>query len=186
MVTKKPVAKLLTPAPAEDHQQTLRELRGSLRIDRNALDEEIAEQPDLFYRAAEAHAFAVSRRDEAKASMDEAFALASDHIRRMHEKNNAKLTEAMVKELANQDADYNEAVNLYLEAKKTADLYAGLRESLDQRGKMLREMAQLYCAGYYQVVSVGGGVRSKVNEDALQRSRQALNESRQARARNVG
>lgn len=137
----------------KDLEQSHAELKQHLRIDRNSLETELEAQADLFYEVCEHHARAISRRDELKTASEEQYALCADAIRRGED----KVTEAHVKEQVSMDKDYLDACATFLEAKKLADLFAGLRDAFDQRGKMLRELAQLYLGGYYQAVRVESG-----------------------------
>lgn len=142
----------------------LDDLRPGLRIDKNDLDNEIGMQADTYFRVAEACALAASRRDEAKSLMDEEQSRAGARARANAAAKDEKATEAQVKEQANKDRKFLEARDAYLQAKSAADLWVAMREAYDMRGKMLREMAQLQIAGYYQVQAVGGKTRRDVEE----------------------
>lgn len=153
-------------------------LRKRISFDRDALDDAIEEQAGLFLECADEFAMAVSRRDEAKSNMDQEFARACDRARKKAE----KTTEAGIKEAAQLDKKYIDAENGYRDAKLEADMAGSLRESFEMRGKMLREMAQLYIAGYYQASGVGGKVKHAISVDAAATARRTLNTARLARS----
>lgn len=155
------------------------ELKQHLRIDRNNLETELEKQADLFYEICEEHTRAISRRDELEVTSKEQYALCADAVRRNAEDSGEKITEAYVKEQVAMDKDYLDATATYLEAKKLSDLFAGLRDAFDQRGKMLRELAQLYLGGYYQVVRVESG-GSVMREAMAGAAREAMAKSRAA------
>jgi hypothetical protein len=151
----------------------MKELREKIKFDRDALDDAIEEQSGLFLEAADAHALAISDRDLAKSEMEQEFARACDRAR-----NGEKKTEAAIKEAAQMDKKYKAAEKRYLDAKLNADYSVSLRESFDMRGKMLREMAQLFIAGYYQASSVSGHIRKEVDDRVASSNRAALNGAR--------
>lgn len=157
-------------------------LRDRIRFDRDALDDAIEEQAGLFLQASDEQATAVSRRDQAKSIMEEEFAAACDRARRG--RSEERKTEAAVKEAAQLDRQYKKADNEYRELKLAADLATALREAFDMRGKMLREMAQLYIAGYYQTNAVSGKDRKEVADREHAANRATLHEARQRRLRN--
>ena len=152
-------------------------LRRKIAFDRDALDDAIEEQAGLFLQCADAVAMAISRRDEAKSAMDLEFAKACDRARTGAIE---KKTESGIKEAAQLDKKHMAAEAAHRDAKLEADLASSLRESFEMRGKMLREMAQLYIAGYYQAAGVGGRIRREINDDAAASARKTLNRSRTA------
>lgn len=152
-------------------------LKEGLRIDREALDQDVEQQAVLFYEAADLTALAASRRDEAKSLMDESYSAASDRIRRQAEKEGDRMTEPRIKELVNQDKTYVEAKTLYLKSKKKADDAANLKEAYDQRSKMLKELVSLFVAGYWSSASTSGTKR-RVDADASARGRKAFEAQR--------
>lgn len=158
-------------------EDRLAELKGHLLIDRNELETELEKQSELYYEVCEAHARASSRRDELKVAMEEQYAISADSIRRAAEEEKAKITEASIKEQVILEKDYLDATAAYLEAKKLAELYGGLREAFDSRGKMLKELAQLYISGYYQVARVDSG-GSAVREAMAGAAREVMAKNR--------
>jgi hypothetical protein len=152
-------------------------LRDKVAFDRDALDDAIEEQSGLFLEASDAVANAMSLRDEAKSLMDQESARACDRAR----KGEDKKTEAAVKESAQLDKKYLLAEAQYRHAKLAADLATSVRESFDMRGKMLKEMCQLYISGYYQASGVGGKVKREIDRDAATSARVQMNRARIAR-----
>lgn len=158
------------------------ELKERVPFDREALDAAIEEQAGLFLQAAELVALAVSRRDDAKTLMDQEYARACNRARTDITSGDKK-TEAGVKEAAQLDKRYIQAESAYLVAKHEAELVQTVREAFDMRGKMLREMAQLYISGYYQLSAVGDRAKRGVDDVAARGARKILNDARRERQR---
>lgn len=159
-------------------QKLVDDLKPYLEIDRNGLDEAIERQAALYFRVAEQGALAQSKRDEAKINMDAAFAEACSKARVKAAKNGDKVTEAMIKESAETSTLYKEASQTYLSHKNDAEVLGALEKSFDQRGRMLRELAQLYISGYFQI-SGAGAVRDRRAQD----NREAMQAARERRSR---
>lgn len=153
---------------------TLQDLQSGLTIDRDDLDSELAVQADMYYRVAEACALAASRRDEAKSTMEDELSRAASRARSAAAANDERATEAYVKEQAAKDKKFTDARNAYLRAKLEADLWSSMRDSYDAKGKMLREMAQLFIAGYFQATAVGGRRARQVGEITNEQNRAEL------------
>lgn len=152
-------------------------LRGKINIDRDALHEGIEEQPGLFFAAADALALAFSVRDQAKTEMDNEYSRACGRAREQKDEDGKKPTEGAIKEAAQLDKKYLAAEAAYRKAKLDAETAVALRDSFEMRAKMLREMSQLFLAGYFQASSVGG-VRKGVDDKAAEIAREGLHRAR--------
>lgn len=127
----------------------LSECRDALKIDRNALDEMLVKQAQIFHDVSLAFAMAVSRRDKAHEDMRRVEAAVSSKIRIRLEKDDEKVTEARVKADCMKDAAFMAARDADLVATQTANEWEALKESFKQRSYMLSELAGLYVAGYW-------------------------------------
>lgn len=152
-------------------------LRKSLKIDKDALDDELVEQPTLFLLAADAASLAMSRRDEAKAELDQTYAVVCDTIRTEAVAKNEKMTEAKLEAQAKQNKDFVEATDKWLRLKKKSDDASNLKESYDQRGKAMKELVALFIGGYWQVSGASGSKRRFDNDEAA-RGRRAYEASK--------
>lgn len=128
----------------------IEEFRKTLELDKHSLDEELVQQPSLYFRISEAYVELAAIRDTKKealetvdAKLDAGFRISND-----------KLTEPKIKNMIQAHTDHQEAFIAYNEAKKAADLMAGLKEAFHIRGYMLRDLVSLYSTGYYQADSV--------------------------------
>jgi hypothetical protein len=75
---------------------------------------------------------------------------------------------------------HQRASNAYIDACRTANEVQGLKDAFAQRGYMLRELANLFVAGYYSAASVTvAGAGSA--ELSAREGRAAMNEVRQKR-----
>lgn len=126
------------------------DLKEYLVIDQLRLDEELVRQASLFYQVGEAHTIAIAERDgykEVLSSIDAEVELA---IRAK----GGPLTEGKVKAMVANSPEHGRASEQYLIAKEKAAKLEVLKESFQQRAKMLEHLAKLFCSNYYSVESV--------------------------------
>lgn len=131
-------------------------LQGELRIDRDALDEESVRQPNSFFHASEGHAYALSRRDKSKQSLEVTVAELDRDVRDAMVTEGEKVTEALVKAQIIREQDYHRAHGIYLDACLEADRWEALRNAYRQRADALRGLIQLYQSGYFGEVTGAG------------------------------
>lgn len=125
------------------------ELAARLRIDRDALDEELLHQPHDFFHVAEAHAMAKSRRDKAKHDLEVEIATLDKDVRDTMISNDEKVTETTVKMQITREDDFHQAQKVYLKACFEADKWDALQNAFRQRADALRSLVQLHNAGYF-------------------------------------
>ena len=123
-------------------------LERALRIDRHALDEALQQQPDLYYRGAQALALAKSRMDAAKEAAADLESDVEIGIREEVVAREEKLTEGAIKAMLRSDPQVREAAQKYLALKREVGQLSALVDSYEQRSYMLRELVGLYIAGY--------------------------------------
>lgn len=158
------------------------EWRKALRIDRNNLDEELEQQPSLFYEVAEACARARSLLDEAHDNVDIVEAELDANIRREAAESDERTTEKAIRAQIHAHPDRVEANEKFLQLKQRTEELDQLRDSFRQRGYMLRELVALFIAGYYQESSAQGS-RSKAKESRAERNAERMAERRRARSK---
>ena len=154
------------------------DLSERIKIDQNALNDELVEQPALFMAASNAYVMAISERDEAKADVDVARAEAYFDIRRSSKE---KVTEATISAQIELDKNYRVACKNYLEAKQAASEAETLKESFAQKGYVLKELAALYIAGYFGTSSVSGPESREVQRRGYEEKRSEIAKQRRAR-----
>lgn len=152
--------------PVSDLQKIYDQFKGSLRIDRNKLDEELETHSEIFNEVAEAHARSMSLRDEAKIASDEQYANSANKVRKELEDAGVKFSETMVKDNTATDGDYLNSLATYYDAKAMCDMLAGLRDAFEQRGRMIQHLGSLYISGYYTVNRINGTQASLANKNA--------------------
>jgi len=157
--------------------------QSSLRIDPDALDRELIQQPELFCGVAREYALAASRRDEAKENVAVAKATAYFVVRNEIEADGGKVTESAIGIQIELNPAYRKAVKKYQGAKLAADNLAADREALQQRAFMLKDLCALWIAGYYGQSSIRGEASRTVQDvqynetkKRLARQRRKLNE----------
>ena len=143
------------------------QIRPLLKIDKEALDTAMAEQADLFFRVSEAYALAVSRRDAAKEFISAEDAHLDMELRVGKAE---KPTESQIKALIQTHQRHLAAYGKYAQEKKNADILGGLKEALQDRGRMLRDLGNLYSAGYF-TVSSSKGAASRLGREVLNHAR---------------
>ena len=154
----------------------IEQLKKFLEIDKLSLDDEIIRQPSLFYQVSEAYVEAVGERDTLKEQLASTDAEIDGEIR-----SNAKtrITDTAVKNLVQCDADHEKAFKAYITAKVKADQLGALKEAFQQRGYMLRDLASLYVANYFDHSSIQG--TSSQDKTIYEARRRTLAEARQRR-----
>lgn len=128
------------------------ELKKLLAIDKANLDDEVARQPMLFYEIAEKCEEASAQADTLKEHLASVDAGLDGEIRQ--DLDGEKYTEAMVKNQIILDKAHVEAYKQYLSAKTTAGKLTALKDAFKQRGYMLRDLASLYSASYFEQSSI--------------------------------
>jgi hypothetical protein len=164
---------------AEPESPSIEELKDRLMIDRSNLDEEVIQQPGLYFLVSEMLVTAISFRDAAKENLDRIDAELADKIREQWTNKKIRWSEVKV-------GDQVLLAPMHIKAKREhsgAALYVGrlqaLQNSFDQKGKMLRELANLFVAGYFDNVAVTGGKR--IRDSALASAgRQSMNTARKS------
>lgn len=162
----------------------LEEFTPELRIDKYRLDDEIAKQGDLYYRASARCAEAISYRDRAKHELAVIEAETAQELRTRNAEAGEKTTESGVKEAVTLDKRVKQAVLRHIAWDRTAREWSAMQSALDQRSKALRDMSQLYVAGYFTVTSAGRA-EGNVKEVKADLGRRALTASREQRPERI-
>ena len=146
-----------------------REYQRMLKIDKEQLDRELAEQPTLYENVGELHAIALANRDSKKNALEIVLA---ETDRKIRKESKERITEAQVAKLIELDDDVQQARHELVEAKLEESKWAAVKDAYSQRAYILRDLAQLYMANYYAKQSVYGKVGDDVKEvKANQRTR---------------
>lgn len=168
----------------------IEELRGYLEIDKHNLDQEIKQQPSLFFKVSDAYVRAAARRDFLKEEIARTQSRLYSKYRRKFEKSGTKATEAQVNASVQTDDEYTAAVDKHIKARENADSFQALKEAFHQRSYMLRDLVALHVAGYYERASVADTSQTKDYKaskvmDRMAEARKAAGskESRRARKR---
>lgn len=156
------------------------ELRAYLEIDKHSLDDEIVKQPSLFFRASEAYVEAVAERDACKEELATIDAELDGKVRHDLDVAGDKITEAIVKNEIQSHKKHSAAFDTYMIAKTKADQLLALKEAFHQRGYMLRDLASLFVASYYENSSVQGNSRS--DRAVYDRQRERLATAREGKS----
>jgi hypothetical protein len=146
------------------------EFKKYLRIDKQALDDEVIQQPELFFQVSEAYAQAVAERDALKEEVAFVDAVLYGDYRRAE----PKATDTSIKARMTAEPDHKKAFAEWLEAKEHADRLAAMKDAFFQRSEMLKTLGRLHASNYFEQTSV----RATQSTDAMvyerQRKRLAL------------
>ena len=155
------------------------ELQDRIRIDRNALDNEVSEQPELLFHAGRQYAASVGRRDAAKDRLKQTDAELHFKVRADLAKTTEKVTESTVAARIESHPDHLEARDALTAAQKEMELWLALKEAFSERGWMLRELCGLFTVGYFSSASVSGGAPREVERAAHESTKTEMHRRRQ-------
>jgi uncharacterized membrane protein YheB (UPF0754 family) len=152
---------------------TLTELKQRLEIDKNALDDEIIRQPQLYYEISEQLANAIAVRDSLKEETNTTDADLDGMWRKQLASLKGKVTEAMISNHILTSTQHETAFQAWLTAKTHADKLQALKEAFQQRSSMLRDLVSLYTANYYQTTSMKPSQAAEASHYAANREHMA-------------
>lgn len=160
----------------EEKQPEYDRLRQFMELNKHALDDALEQQPSLYLDACDLYIYATDKRDYFKDRLSRVQAQTGQALR---ETGDYK-TEGAVKEaVEDDDAVIRGKARLSFWTTKMNQCFA-LREALDQRGKVLREMVHLWTSGYYQQASAGGAAH-RADTHRYEQSRANLARARSER-----
>lgn len=159
----------------------LDEFEQALMIDQHDLDTELLSQADLFYRVAQQYTEAAAIKDEMHEAVKTADAKRNLIIREEYDTLGKKITEAQINATVLAHLDHTEAFKDWLNAKEEADKLGHLKEAFLQRSYMLKDLAQLYIAGYFSEKSVSANDTTS-QEAVYQKRKNRMHERRQKKA----
>lgn len=155
--------------------------RERVKIDRDQLDQSVLEQAQIFSEIGERHVRVCSLRDRAKEDLAMKDSELAREIRARLVKGGQKFTEGQINDEVILHPDRASLNDIYTGYKKAADLWGILRESFEQRMRMLRELVSLHATGYYNS-SAMGHPRNQVSEAMAKSAREQQEEHRRNRA----
>jgi hypothetical protein len=161
--------------PPEPHfsegstMSNLQHLEAALVIDENALEDALQAQPEAFYRVSKALAFAMSRRDAAKKTLEEVEATVDLNHRAIAAANDQKVTERALESMRILHSDVKIARDGYIAFEHKFNKLRALKDSFEQRSWALNKLVDLYIHNYY------GETSHRVVDDTVKnlKSRQA-------------
>lgn len=153
------------------------ELEQGLLIDEYALDEALADQPDLFHRVGKRLEDLISLRDAAQSEFDDAAARASISIRTRARKREEKMAEGEINARVRLSDEYKTAYEKLADYKAQCGRYSRLEKSFEQRSRALGKLVDLYTAGYFGDATHRRQLGSMKDHDATS-ARARMNELR--------
>lgn len=115
--------------------------REQLSIDREQLEDCIAEHPKLYLEVALQRSEALSTRDTFKLEVEELHASLDKGIRKAAAQKDEKLTEAAIQQRIKDDPKMQDIKTKHLNSIKEAEDWSALVEAFTARGYALRELA---------------------------------------------
>lgn len=151
------------------------QLRSFLEIDKNALDDCLMEQPEIYARVAEAVALAEAERDAAQLGLEELGAELDKQLRGEAAKGDKRLTDKALDQLLKDLPRVQAAHRELLEAKKQAKLWRALEKAFEQRADMLKKLVDLHLRSTYgYALEAGVGQARSVNAEGNRQAATAL------------
>lgn len=144
------------------------EFREALKLDKDALDDAVAQQADLYFRVSEAFALALSQRDRAKEHLARVDAETGLEFRKKGES-----PEAKIKDLVQSSSAHKVAFEEYIALKEKAEILAGLKTAFEDRSHMLRVESQLYNSGYF-TTALHKGARNAMQDVQADAGREGM------------
>lgn len=149
---------------------TLEELKQKIEINKFTLDDELVKQPQLFWETCEGYAIAADKRDTAKHIAQK---MAAELAAMFRGNSIEKVTEAKVTEHVEGHPSYVEQYKHYLQYKKDAELWAGMRDTFAQRQSMIRDLVSIHTTGYF-----GSGLTADTDKiEAIKAARKKMGEA---------
>jgi len=145
-----------------------------LEIDRNALDNELIENPQLIQDVCDECAESIATRDAKKEALETTDAELDAEVRDLLSKNATKATEASIKGMIQTHPKHKQAFEDYNNAKLRAAKAAGLEKAVEVRGKALESLSRLYASGYFAI----NHTKRSADESQYTVNRQRLAEAR--------
>jgi hypothetical protein len=167
-------ARNLYPDP-RDEFATLRE---QLLIDRNALDDEVVRQPVLFQEVSEQFVMAQSEAAGAKEKLAGVDASLAHDLRTKWNFAGEKFTEGKLDEVVQGSPKHIVAYDHWSRLARRAAYLGALKDSYEQRSRMLRELGQLFVSGYFSRAT-SGATKRETDAAAATAGREGMNKLRQ-------
>lgn len=139
---------------ADDHHPVAKDawfenMALGIKIDRDALDDCLVQQPQLYYEVSERLALAISRRDAQKDEVKVVESEVDEIVRQDAVEEEKKITEAGVKAQVAQHKDVIAARKMLTQLDTEIGRLSALKEAYSQRSHALRELCGLYAANYW-------------------------------------
>jgi CRP-like cAMP-binding protein len=158
-------------------QESISDLEEGLQIDENALDEALAQQPDLYHRVSKELSLLISQRDAAEQAFEDEKAKSDSRLRSLAKKSDDKLAEGAIKAQTRLHPEVKKSREIYLHLCAKVGLYTALEKSFQQRSYALGHLVSLYVAGYFGNLTPNSK-SSSMKDHTSQLTRQAMNRVR--------
>lgn len=154
------------------------ELEQELLIDPDDLDQELTRHVENYYAVSKQYMVAVSKRDEAKKDFKEVSGELYFEVRGVLSDTESRVTEGMVEAQTVQETKYQKANNILIEAEKAVNDWSALKSAYESRSFALRDLVQLYIAGYFGTQPAGSARTQKKDHENKEKVNQ-LNQARE-------
>lgn len=162
-------------------RRTIEEFSEALRIDRDDLDTELVQQPQLFHDVSDEWALAISRRDAAKIRRNKEHAKLRIEIKDEVEISGQRATDSLLQALMDKHPRYIKTSLAHNQACEEADRWGALKDAFLQRSYALKDLVALFGQQYFERDSSTAGTRSQRAEAEYEQTRSKLAEERKAR-----
>jgi hypothetical protein len=152
-----------------------KEFQDYCMIDRDALDDELMRQPQIYMEVSEAYADAAAERDRLKEVIEVYEAEIALEIRKDAESDGDKITDKTVAAMVQADGGRSKRMQAFLDAKLDAEKLSALKEAIGQKTHALHDLSALFIAGYFVQTSAN---TKGATEAGIRENRRKINERR--------
>ena len=161
----------------------LDEYRSFLSIDKNDLDTCLMEQPEIYFKVADALVMAEAERDAVQLDFDELQAELDQDVRAKVAKEDKRLTDKAIEQKLRTLPKVQDLHRQLLAKKNEAKHWKALEKSFDQRADMLKTLVSLHLRSTYgYALEAGvGQARTGLIDQKAEQNRAATNALRRTR-----
>lgn len=147
-----------------------------LEVNRDRLDEEWEDQPQLYMKWAERLVEAIYERDRAKEKLDFVKANIDSKIRANPRDFgfDKKPTESAILNKIIVDDEYQQVLEVYLKTKRSVGILQGVKEAMEHKKKAIEGEVTLWVGEYFSEPRVSGTVKEKSSREVTEKIRRRL------------
>lgn len=155
-----------------------KEYREDTKIDKYALDEELAIQSELFMKWAELYYTSTDLKRRLQTRMDLLEGKIGNKIRldpELYGFDKKAPTEGAIKAIVNQDKEYRKLVKEMHDLTNDMNVYGAAKEAMNHKKESLKSLVKLWSEGYYSMPSITKKEGDKLDKQRKEKINKKLN-----------